>query len=119
MRSSTMIPSAEPIRSPAARARVVLACFLVQTTARSQAISPSEVATARTVPSPRNPVRVVPKWSSAPFSRQESWTGATMSGSVATDSAHAPGSIRWVLMPRWHSAVTISRPSGDASTTTA
>ena len=61
MCSSTMIPPADPIRTPAARARLVLASFLVQTTARSHGISPAEVATARTEPSPIKPVSVVLK----------------------------------------------------------
>ena len=119
IRSSTMIPPADPVRTPAARARPVLASFLVQTTARSHGISPADVATALIDFSPRNPLSVVLKWSLAPFSCQDSCTGAMMSGSVAADSAHAPSSIRCVSMPRWHSAVTISRPSGLASTTTA
>ena len=63
IRSSTMSPLAEPTRSPAALARSVFASFLVQTTARSQGISPAEVATARTVPSPTKPSSVVLKCS--------------------------------------------------------
>src|SRR5438034_2507000 len=116
--SSTMIPPADPVRTPAELATPVFASFLVQTTARSHGISPSDVATARTELSPTNPLSAVLKCSLAPFSRQDSCTGATMSGSVAADSAQAPGSIRCVSMPRWQSAVTISRPSGDASMTT-
>ena len=85
---------AEPVRIPAAAATAVLASFLVQTTARSHGMSPSEVWTARTVPCPAKPVSVVLKCSLAPFSSQESCTGAMMSGSVATDSAHGVGSIR-------------------------
>src|SRR5438067_1929869 len=49
IRSSTMTPLAEPVRIPAAVATAVLASFLVQTTARSHGMSPSEVCTARTV----------------------------------------------------------------------
>jgi len=100
IRSSTMTPPAEPVRIPAAAATAVLASFLVQTTARSHGMSPSEVCTARTVPCPAKPVSVVLKCSLAPFSCQESCTGAMMSGSVATDSAQAPGSTRCVSMPR-------------------
>ena len=54
-----------------------------------------------------------------PSSRHDSSTGAMMSGSAISDIGHGLGSTRWVSMPRWASAVTISTPSGDASITTA
>ena len=47
-----------------------------------------------------------------PISPHESSTGFMMSGSVAMDIAQGAGSTRWVSMPRWASAVTISTPSG-------
>ena len=72
MPSSTMTPPADPILMPAARARVVLACFFVHTTARSQAISPSEVETERTEPSPLKAVSDVLKCSCAPIWRHDS-----------------------------------------------
>src|SRR6266702_2593687 len=59
MPSSTIRPPADPILSPAAPASAVLATFLVQTTARSQLISPPLVVTERTEPSPPKPVSVV------------------------------------------------------------
>ena len=119
--SSTMKPPALPTDRPAAAPSSVLGSLCVATTSSWQAISPSEVRTARTAPfsSPRISSSLLLKCRVAPISRHESSTGATMSGSVAMDSVHGLGSTRWVSMLRWHSAVTISSPSGPASSTTA
>ena len=120
IRSSTMIPPVEPILIPAASARALFGVLCVEITTRSAAISPPEVLTARTLPpSPRNSSKVVLKCRCTPSSRQDSSTGAMMSGSAIIDNAYGFGSIRCVSTPRCASAVTISNPSGPASTTTA
>ena len=119
MRLSTTNPPVGPVFRPAAVPSAVLGTFFVHTTAMSAGSSPAEVRTARTLPSPTKASRVTPQCIFTPASAQESSTGCTMSGSARSLRAHGRWSMTWVSIPRCASAVTISRPSGVASTTTA
>src|SRR5262249_56919687 len=74
--SSTMIPPADPIRTPAVLARRGFATFFVQTTARSHGISPADVATARPELSPPKPFNTPVEGTLGPLSLQSSCTPA-------------------------------------------
>ncbi len=92
----------------------------VATTTMSQSISPSVVSTPVTLPpEPTKAFRPTPKCSLQPSSSRLVCTGSAMSGSATWASSQAFSSTRWVSMPRWASAVSISTPSGPASSTTA
>ena len=119
MCSSTMIPPVEPSLIPACAARRLLGSFFAPITTMSTGISPSEVLTAWTRSVPRNALICVFKWMCTPISRQDSSTGAMMSGSAISAMAHGCGSTRCVSMPRCARAVAISTPIGWASAMTA
>ena len=121
MRSSTTMPPVEPIFSDADRGqrgvRPLLGAHHHEVGGQLALVGAHRPHLAG--PSPTKASSLVLKCIFTPISAQDSSTGAAMSGSVASASAQGWWSTRWVSMPRWARAVTISRPSGDASTTTA
>ena len=103
--------------SPAAAASAVLGTLCRQTMTTSQAISPCEVATARTWSSPTKPSTAVPRCSVTPRLVSDSWTGSATSGSSTSWSTHGPSSMKCTSRPRWPRLPAISTPSGVAPTT--
>jgi hypothetical protein len=117
MWSSTTRPPVVPTSSPAAVASAVLGTLCKQTITTSQAISPPDVATARTRSSPTKASTAVPRCRVTPRLVSDSWTGSATSGSSTSCRTHGPSSMKWTSRPRWPRLPAISTPSGVAPTT--